>query len=170
MSIEQEEGPFRLLRLPLEIQRAICANLCEHCVYAECSFTISAFHDGQRCFVYTDELSSLSKSCRALRDLAQPILHHVVPVHRPAKFLRTLLHRPDLAASVRVYAGLQYMYSYGGDRIPRISYAHASKEAREAAGICASVGQALDVADAHDLGIDGFLGQPFEGSWMERSA
>lgn len=165
-----EEAPFLLLRLPLEIQRATCADLCEHCAYAECMFTLPVFHDMQRCFVYTRELSSLSKSCRALRDLAQPILHHVVPVHRPAKFLRTLLGRPDLAASVRVYAGLQHMYSYDGDRTPCISYAHRSKDAREAAGICASVGQALDVAEPRDLGIDSFLGQPFEGSWIERSA
>lgn len=179
MSIEadEEEAPFPFLRLPIEIQRAICADLCEHCTYADCSFSAPGapiFYELQQFYVYEEDLCNLSRSCRALRDIAQPILHHVVPLfynHRPANFLRTILHRPDLAASVRVYTGLYHMYKEGGSFTPRISYIYEyDQKLREAAGICAEVGKALDVVDPRDLGIDGFLGQPFEGSWVERSA
>ncbi|CEJ91092.1 hypothetical protein VHEMI06829 [[Torrubiella] hemipterigena] len=179
MSIEadEEEAPFPFLRLPIEIQRAICADLCEHCAYADCTLSAPSapvFYEMQRFYVYEEDLCNLSRSCRVLRDIAQPILYHVVPLfynHRPAKFLRTILRRLDLAASVRVYTGFYHMYSEDGGFTPSISYIHEYEEKlREAAGICAEIEKALDVVDPRDLGTDGFLGQPFEGSWVERSA
>ncbi|KAK3936983.1 hypothetical protein QBC46DRAFT_417563 [Diplogelasinospora grovesii] len=57
----------------------------------------------------TQALSALSRCCRGLRDLAQPVLYHRYPMHigtekdphlRLTQFLRTLIKRPDLARLV----------------------------------------------------------------------
>jgi hypothetical protein len=54
-------------------------------------------------------LCSLSRTCRGLRALAQPILHHHFPTQSPSceaqalyRFVRTITQRPDLADAVRV--------------------------------------------------------------------
>ncbi|RGP68923.1 hypothetical protein FLONG3_7984 [Fusarium longipes] len=111
--------------LPVEIFTAICRNLCAHCQHAhvvdlppdEIDHAIEA----------QQALSRLSRTCRHLRSIAQPILYHCYHSGRQSDlsnspewcantgdrrrevetlkaFLRTLLQRPDLAKHVRALA------------------------------------------------------------------
>lgn len=49
-------------------------------------------------------LKALSETCHALRNMAQPILYHYPDVKTYTPFFKTVMARPDLAASVRVLA------------------------------------------------------------------
>ncbi|GKU00087.1 unnamed protein product [Fusarium langsethiae] len=111
--------------LPVEVFTAICRNLCVHCQHAhvvdlppdEIDHAIEA----------QQALSRLSRTCRRLRSIAQPILYHCYYSRRKSgsshniefsgdtdnrtceigilrAFLRTLLQRPDLAKHVRALA------------------------------------------------------------------
>ncbi|RGP60822.1 hypothetical protein FSPOR_10425 [Fusarium sporotrichioides] len=124
--------------LPVEIFTAICRNLCVHCQHAhvvdlppdEIDHAIEA----------QQALSRLSRTCRRLRSIAQPILYHCYYSRRNSgsshniefsgdtdnrtceigilrAFLRTLLQRPDLAKHVRALA----LFALKEDTVGKIS-------------------------------------------------
>ncbi|KAL3477743.1 hypothetical protein BJX99DRAFT_257115 [Aspergillus californicus] len=93
--------------LPTEILHQIISYLCDHCqgrIYLRGLTQTSLV-----------PLSLVSKACRRLRDIAQPILFHFFFHHRAGyqdrlvSFLHTLTSRPDLARAVSI---LQF-HSYG---------------------------------------------------------
>ncbi|EGY15837.1 hypothetical protein VD0002_g7859 [Verticillium dahliae] len=120
---------FSLATIPSETLDLICSHFCLHCnrahaVDAPLAVVDNAFGDQKT-------LSALSRTCRRLRAHAQPVLFHLYHAALPhtitgdrrtfraqlynarchfrekrllALFLRTLLDRQDLAASVRALA------------------------------------------------------------------
>lgn len=111
--------------LPVEIFTAICRNLCVHCQHAHVVDLPSDEID--HAIEAQQALSRLSRTCRRLRSIAQPILYHCYYSGRQSNlsdssesqgdtdvrghevgilrvFLRTLLQRPDLAKQVRALA------------------------------------------------------------------
>ncbi|KAL7818562.1 hypothetical protein V8C26DRAFT_434361 [Trichoderma gracile] len=93
-------APASLLTLPNELLYKICENLCPHCANLP---LLSRY--GYQLAIKTTALSCLSKTCRVLREIAQPILYHYVDTIKYWPFLRSIIARPDLAAHVRA---LQY--------------------------------------------------------------
>ncbi|KAM0327098.1 hypothetical protein ACHAQA_006225 [Verticillium albo-atrum] len=118
-----------LTNLPPETLDLICGHLCLHCSHPHAVGASLASVDD----AYSNQktLSSMSRSCRRLRARAQPVLFHLYHTELPhiiagdrrtfraqlfsarhhfrekrliALFLRTLLERLDLAASVRALA------------------------------------------------------------------
>jgi hypothetical protein len=104
-----------LADLPNEVVVAILSTLClcHHCSHD------GTILRGNPADVYMatqtnlTALSSVAKTCRAMRLLAQPILHHGIPAaiyaarngsFRLYQFVRTIAMRPDLASSVRFLA------------------------------------------------------------------
>lgn len=115
--------PLTLIDLPIEILSIICRNLCLHCQHPDFvvdlpDTVVDAAREDKR------SLARLSRTCRALRPVAQPVLFHYYhsgnqPLLSEAgkwdrsrfdqgadndlllHFLRTIINRPDLAASVR---------------------------------------------------------------------
>lgn len=78
----------------------------------------------------------------------------------PAKFLRIIFNRPDLAASVRIIDGIdRWVYQIDTSSTLSISYVHDQEQPREDARICARVAQGLDLAEADDPNFDSFLGK-----------
>jgi hypothetical protein len=90
-------------RLPVELKIVVCSQLCAHCTGTTCEYPSRNLTELQE---NLDTLSSLSKTCRLLRNVAQPILHHHFPFRRGYAithlylFIRTLTTRPDLASDV----------------------------------------------------------------------
>ncbi len=99
--------------MPYELLVAILSALCDNC---GCEGTVLG---GSRLEMYIATqshlaaLSSVSKTCRAMRLLAQPLLHRSFPAalynaragsFRFYQFVRTIATRPDLADSVRFLA------------------------------------------------------------------
>lgn len=76
------------MTMPDEILIEICEKMCHRC-------SDYIYHEGA--------LSRLSLTCRHLRDIAQPILHHYAAPENMVPFVRTLIERPDLAAQVRTF-------------------------------------------------------------------
>ncbi|CAG9988234.1 unnamed protein product [Clonostachys byssicola] len=103
-------GSGGLSKFPREILSMICENLCSHCT--------SKPQDGKDLDWgnLPSALLALSKTCRVLREIAQPITYHVVasvPNYAQfPKFIRTLDERPDLAAQIRWLC--QHTYECGG--------------------------------------------------------
>lgn len=92
-------------RLPIELKILVCSQLCGHCTDPTCSYQTWSLSELQE---NLNTLSSLSKTCKLLRNIAQPILHHYFPFRRGHTiaqlylFIRTLTTRPDLASDVRI--------------------------------------------------------------------
>ncbi|EHK17148.1 uncharacterized protein TRIVIDRAFT_226991 [Trichoderma virens Gv29-8] len=80
--------------LPDEILIMICGNMCRHCTHP-------SKMSGSSWKYCESTLSSLSQTCRRLRDIAQPVLHHTVTPWNMIPFVRTIIARPDLASQVR---------------------------------------------------------------------
>ncbi|EEY19242.1 predicted protein [Verticillium alfalfae VaMs.102] len=129
MSSHRQLSPLSLATIPSETLDLICSHFCLHCnrahaVDAPLALIDNAFGDQKT-------LSALSRTCRRLRAHAQPVLFHLYHAALPhtiagdrrtlraqlynarchfrekrllALFLRTLLDRQDLAASVRALA------------------------------------------------------------------
>ena len=83
-----------LLGLPSDILGHVCAALCPHCT-RPATAAASCDRRGIRA------LASLSRTCKALRDVAQPVLSHDLNPRSHIRLIRTLLARPDLAACAR---------------------------------------------------------------------
>lgn len=90
------QASTRLTALPDELLLMICQQFCQHCTDPTRSW---------RHFVgpRLHALSHLSKTCRKMRDIAQPVLYHDVRVVELWLFLRTIMARPDLAAQVQCF-------------------------------------------------------------------
>ncbi|KAK4149322.1 hypothetical protein C8A00DRAFT_38085 [Chaetomidium leptoderma] len=93
-------------RLPLEIIIAILSLFCYHCQDTTCE---SEPDDPEELQQNLAALSAVSKTCKWMKCIAQPILHHhfATPSNPmdPAqlfRFVRTLTERQDLANSVRI--------------------------------------------------------------------
>lgn len=129
-SLSPKMSTTTLATLPFEILTSISENICWHCqgLTAD-SFDIPQLRREQSKlspehyiskFAFDDEaedldlvppigsftLISLSLTCRRLRDIAQPFLHHSICIHDDSDrklplLIRTLSERPDLARSVR---------------------------------------------------------------------
>ncbi|KKO99051.1 hypothetical protein THAR02_08839 [Trichoderma harzianum] len=82
-------APTSLMTMPDEILIKICEDLCRH--------GSGELHWENR----EGALTRLSLTCRHLRDVAQPILHHEATPRNMIPFVRTLIERPDLAAQIR---------------------------------------------------------------------
>ncbi|KAM6484565.1 hypothetical protein HDV62DRAFT_379023 [Trichoderma sp. SZMC 28011] len=82
-------APASLMTMPDEILIKICEDLCRH--------GSGELHWKNR----EGALTRLSLTCRHLRDVAQPILHHEAIPRNMVPFVRTLIERPDLAAQIR---------------------------------------------------------------------
>ncbi|PTB62546.1 hypothetical protein BBK36DRAFT_1087766, partial [Trichoderma citrinoviride] len=82
--------------LPNELLYMICAKFCSHCTDP----TNDQFRYNYRS---SQVISRLSKTCKRLRDIAQPVLYHYVYPKEIWLFLRTIMVRPDLAAQVRSF-------------------------------------------------------------------
>ncbi|KAL6871985.1 hypothetical protein J3F83DRAFT_733361 [Trichoderma novae-zelandiae] len=89
-------APASLMSLPVELVHKICENLCRHC-----TCTPRELQKGDLSLNGEAALSCLSKTCRRLREIAQPVLYHYVETGRNWNFLRSIIARPDLAAHVR---------------------------------------------------------------------
>jgi hypothetical protein len=90
-----------LLDLPVETLSQICMQFCQHCSYHN-------FLPGGAQELYEGGpiagvklLLSLSRTCRALRAVAQPIAYHDITSTSTFHLLRTLSESPHLAAQVR---------------------------------------------------------------------
>lgn len=94
-------SPF--FRLPLDIQHQVCFLFCRHCrgQGRPSSPSVLLFAAADSCFA---TLKALSETCRALKELAQPILYHYPTVKTYTPFFKTVTTRPALAASVKVLA------------------------------------------------------------------
>ncbi len=90
-------------RLPVELKIVVCSQLCAHCTGTTRAYPSRKLTELQE---NLDTLSSLSKTSRLLRNIAQPILHHHFPFRRGYAithlylFIRTLVTQPDLASDV----------------------------------------------------------------------
>ncbi|KAK4232761.1 hypothetical protein C8A03DRAFT_20013 [Achaetomium macrosporum] len=100
-------APTTLLSLPAEILIQISGNLCIHCRHPRIG---EIPHDEAASVIHDQSaLASLSASSRYVRAATQPVLFHFFHSltghadtrRRLARFVRTLYHRRDLAASVR---------------------------------------------------------------------
>ncbi|XEU99227.1 hypothetical protein FSHL1_004514 [Fusarium sambucinum] len=124
--------------LPVEIFTAICRNLCVHCQHAH---VVDLPPDQiDHAIEAQQALSRLSRTCRRLRSIGQPILYHCYhsgrqsdlsnspdclngtgarscEVRNLSVFLRTLLQRPDLAKNVRALA----LFALKEDTVGKIS-------------------------------------------------
>ncbi|KAH7118629.1 hypothetical protein B0J13DRAFT_196476 [Dactylonectria estremocensis] len=82
-----------LMKLPNETLEALCWCLCSHCFDRGNDSNLPGIK----------ALSALSKTCRRLRDIAQPVLFHYFDPssENPVPLLRNLLARPDLAANIQ---------------------------------------------------------------------
>ncbi|KAK4096467.1 hypothetical protein N658DRAFT_361112 [Parathielavia hyrcaniae] len=102
-----------LTSLPLEVLHHVSCYFCSHCLSDD--FMRDIRWDRGMKQIWSDqpriELLNLSKSCRLLRTVAQPVLCHFVCVNETKRqeffsFVRTLVERPDLRSNVRqVVAG-----------------------------------------------------------------
>ncbi|CAH0020682.1 unnamed protein product [Clonostachys rhizophaga] len=94
-----------LLTLPAETLMAICQNLCTHCVRK--GSEPPAYNQGPSALKDANEglaaLSYLSRTCKTLCDIAQPILYHMPwAIKRDsAAIARMIVQRPDLAQQVQ---------------------------------------------------------------------
>lgn len=85
-----------LADMPVELMSHICSFLCIHCTGERTRWPM----------MRQTALSRLSRTCRRLRDIAQPIIFHSFSTrrsdeHRLARLLRTLSTRPDLALHMK---------------------------------------------------------------------
>ncbi|KAL7813959.1 hypothetical protein V8C44DRAFT_326800 [Trichoderma aethiopicum] len=98
-------APASLVTLPNELLYKICESFCPHCTYVP--RPLYDFDDRDSLLVPgRNALACLSKTCRRLRYIAQPVLYHYVYTTRSWHVLRSITARPDLAAHVR---GLEYL-------------------------------------------------------------
>lgn len=108
-----DPGAAGLSALPTEILLIILRNLCWHC-RESCETPPRPFfpsvrqaeREGDRHHLGTWPLRSSCLVSRRFRDIAQPIFYHDFVIlgngdGRLVRYLRTVAHRPDLAASVR---------------------------------------------------------------------
>jgi len=128
--------PASLLSLPIEILKDICEGLCLHCriphVVDAPHWVVDEAKNDQKA------LSRLSRTCQALRGVAQPIVFHyyhsgsiariaadsrweedstsVRCKHRASRFLRAIILRPDLGLCVKALAF--YSLALGEDPPP----------------------------------------------------
>jgi len=95
--------PLRILDLGPYLLHDICTMLCRHC-----RPKVITLGWQENCSPEGDDpsynLASLSRTCRLLRDIAQPILYHDVDPPALMPFLRTVLARPDLAGCVHSFS------------------------------------------------------------------
>jgi len=105
--------PPPLLRLPTELLDEILSHLCRHCSDKRLYFGLSVSEKE----ALASERAVLMNLClvsKAMRGIVSPVLFHyyasVSAVNRD-NFLRTILHRPDLAAAVK-YASLASYRGY----------------------------------------------------------
>ncbi|OTA03505.1 hypothetical protein A9Z42_0039960 [Trichoderma parareesei] len=95
-----------LLALPDELLLIICREFCLHCTCPEETFRAHALMSE-----HVDALCFLSQTCKRLRKIAQPVLHHDARPRQLPLFLRTITRRRDLAAQVRAFCDLSHRYS-----------------------------------------------------------
>ncbi|KAK4244263.1 hypothetical protein C7999DRAFT_17455, partial [Corynascus novoguineensis] len=102
-----------LTTLPLELLVAICSHLCDHCVRKHASNAWPIDEDSD--LPLNDEMAlplgntrlasllNLSRACKRLRAVAEPLLYHSPSTSREEDawfLLERLLNRPDLALKV----------------------------------------------------------------------
>lgn len=141
----------RLLDFPLDILHIMCANFCHHCTgkfdelgdpseqYREPSYCVS--EDQESCFngakaFFMDKasiriatLSAMTKTCTALRHIAQPYMYHYPRIRGPAVYkllLRTLVERPDLGQYINELSAfemdcsrIEFISKFERDRVDR---------------------------------------------------
>ncbi|KAI0471014.1 hypothetical protein GGR56DRAFT_125432 [Xylariaceae sp. FL0804] len=96
-------APMGLLDLPNEVVHEICRMFCHHCTIPD--------NDSYRFLPawvreHRFALTSLSRSCRLLRAVAQPLLYHELWLEYSGphyQLLRTLMENPTLAQHVRYF-------------------------------------------------------------------
>lgn len=147
MSTDQNKSRFPFLRLPPEIQHAVCAELCVHCNYSGWDLSIEYFQETQGWPWSYRDLARLSRTSRALRALAQPLLYHVFPSRNCGRFLRTIFERPDLASGVKIFRGFGSNYNHC--EAYNVSLAHMYTGHADEAQCYIGVGRALDLGDEH---------------------
>lgn len=95
----------RLLDLPGEVLRLICAQLCHHCrSHAFRGLSELSMNTHAEWTSYCKDnlaLNALSQTCTIFRDVAQPLLYHFLRIKRHHCFLRTVREHPDLADHVK---------------------------------------------------------------------
>ncbi|CEJ90386.1 hypothetical protein VHEMI06174 [[Torrubiella] hemipterigena] len=89
--------PF-FLKLPYDLQVQICGLFCAHCR-----------NDPPPLVIYEDDmwdkpLRALSQTCRAVKDIAQPMYFHCPYTRRHGQFIRHMRRYAHLAQHVRVFA------------------------------------------------------------------
>ena len=90
-----------LLDLPTETLGQICSHLCPHCVCPNFLPDLVPHGATSNTSTAAAALCSLSRTCRLLCALAQPLLYHDAAPRSAFRLLRTLVARPHLAALVR---------------------------------------------------------------------
>ncbi|KAK7402607.1 hypothetical protein QQX98_011648 [Neonectria punicea] len=98
-----------LSALPRELRLEICEYFCYHCTEVDVDLRFWAFFHADFGPWQTkyEQLLRLCLTSHSLRDVAQPVLHHVFldnninPWKHMSPFGMTLVERPDLAANVR---------------------------------------------------------------------
>lgn len=141
-----EKGPS-LAAIPNELLFEICGYLCLHCQLPHfIDIPHTTWEEGR---VGQSSLVNLSRTCRHLRDIAQPILFHYyysgdAPISPPGgldlsqyinnnemiengkmiSFLYSIISRPDLASSVKALALVAHLppYSTGNCDVPNSTF------------------------------------------------
>ncbi|RSL73025.1 hypothetical protein CEP53_000850 [Fusarium sp. AF-6] len=112
-----------LLSLPLAILGIICSNFCRHCTHepkepefrepgqpAEPIGLDDTCFKGADCYladktgVKNATLSAIARTCKALRDIAQPYIYHHPAIYEPEVYKqlhRTLVERPHIAQYIK---------------------------------------------------------------------
>lgn len=119
----QEEGGCWLLKLPDEVLLNICELLCWHCQSAKPSTQVRERARQQvKDLIHTPTaaLASLSRTCRRLNGIGNPILYHGFSAAEAAElysFLSTIQSRPELGRLVKAIF-LQHVELKDDDRSP----------------------------------------------------
>lgn len=137
-------------QLPTEILILICSHLCEHCCGIPMRRDAPIEWTEASC-----ALANLSSTSRTLNRIAQPLLYHrIYKVASVNCFIRTLVQRPDLAASV-VQLNAKYLMT------PFVRYHNAD------IGYLEEVGQKLHQYDPLELQRQGLtFGQWYMGVYQ----
>lgn len=163
MLTDKETSSFPFLRLPLEIQRAICAELCVHCGYSDWDLSVEFFDEMKGWISNYEDLANLSRVSHILQALAQPFLYHIFPSRQAGRFLRTIFERPDLASCVKIFRGCK-KYNLHEAYGVSLSYMYAGRV--DEAKCYIDVGRALNLG-GNNLNLEYLFGLNAED--LERS-
>ncbi|CAH0051982.1 unnamed protein product [Clonostachys solani] len=141
-----------LSNFPREILSMICENLCSHCT------SITQDAKDLDWGSVPSALLALSKTCRVLREIAQPITYHVlaiIPYHAHfTRLIRTLDERPDLAAQMRWLR--QHTYECGGWNYDEAEEIELVKGVAKRLGMQRESDEDFESADEEDTSLNKF--------------